>query len=251
MYCMRFETRSHYSSTPLQRDTAPEPRRIQRKEIEIRRYTGKYSVEDYPLQFELTARHNYWTDQEKTSSLGLLCALDGPARDVLAEIDDITSVSYHEVRWALLARFGPADLPAAHEQALQQLQLNHGQNIRELSKEVQRLTRRAYGDLAGRTRNQLMVGFLLRAISNRHAVFYIKHNALDDVCTLYERFRLLSNPGSQRHPTARVAQIEEGEETVGAAQDGGNTNVSECALSHAMQTLMDRTSRCLEQMSHT
>ena len=121
---------------------------------------------DYLLQFELAARHNYWTDQEKAFSL--LCALDGPARDVLAEIDDITSVSYQEVRWALLARFGPADFPVAHEQALQQLRLKPGQNIRELSQEVQRLTRRAYGDLAGRTRNQLIVGLLLRAISDRH-----------------------------------------------------------------------------------
>jgi len=87
---VRFETRSHYSYTPLQRDMAPEPRRINGKEIEVRRYTGKDSVEDYLLQFELAARHNYWTDQEKISSL--LCTLDGP---VLAEIDDITSVSYH------------------------------------------------------------------------------------------------------------------------------------------------------------
>ena len=121
-------------------------------------------------------------------------------------------MSYQEVRWALLARFGRADLPAAHEQALQQLQLNPEQNIRELSQEVQRLTRRAFGDLAGRMRNQLKFRFLLRAILDRDAVFYIRNKeprTLDDVCTLYERFRLLSNSGSQRRPTARVAHIED------------------------------------------
>src|SRR6218665_874911 len=148
---------------------APEPRRINRREIEVRRYTGKDSVEDYLLQFELAARYNYCTDQEKISSL--LCTLDGP---VLAEIDNITSVSYHEVRWSLLARFGPSDLPAVHGQALQQLRLNPGQNVRKLSQEVQRLTRRAYVDLTGGTGNQLIVGFLLRAISDTDAVLYIR-----------------------------------------------------------------------------
>ncbi len=74
---------------------------------------------------------------------------------------------------------------------------------------------------------------------------------MDDVCTLYERFRLLSNSESQRHSKARIAYIEERDETVGAANDGRNTNVSECALSHAMQTFMDRISRCMEQMSNT
>ena len=73
-----FETRSYCASTPMAAGTANRP--VKRKEIEVRRYTGKDSVEDYLLQFELAARHNCWTDQEKTSSL--LCALDGPARGV-------------------------------------------------------------------------------------------------------------------------------------------------------------------------
>jgi len=74
---------------------------------------------------------------------------------------------------------------------------------------------------------------------------------LGDVFTLYERFRLISNPGSQRHPTSLIAHFEERDEAVGASKDGQNTNVSECALSHAMQTFMDQMSRCLEQMSNT
>lgn len=208
---------------------APEPGRIKHKDIEVRRCTGKDSVEDYLLQFELTTRHSYWTDQEKASSL--LFALDGPARGVLAEIDDITRVSYQEVRWALPSRFGPADLPATHEQALQQLRRNPGQNIRELSQEVQKLTRRAYSDLAGRTQNQLMVGFFLRAISDRDAVFHIRDKeprTLDDVCTLYERFRLLSNPESQRLPTAH---IEERDETEGAAR---MTEIPLSAIAHCL-----------------
>lgn len=222
---------------PTPREFIPEtPGRMQirRKEMEVRRYTGKDSVEDYLLQFELAARHNYWTDQDKVSFL--LCALDGPARGVLAEIDDIATVSYREVRRILLARFGPAEFPAAHEQALHQLRLSSGQNIRELSQEVQRLTRRAYSDLAGRARDQLMVGFLLRAIPDREVVFYVRDKeprTLDEACHLYERYQLLSDKGNHQRPTVRVVSDEKH------------------PPSHAMRSFMDQTTHCLGQISDT
>ena len=67
-----------------------------RKEIEARRYNGKEPVAEYLLQFELTARRNEWSYHEKTTSL--LCALDGPARSLLAEIDDIDAISFAAVK---------------------------------------------------------------------------------------------------------------------------------------------------------
>jgi Zinc knuckle len=233
------ETGLFHMSTPASHQTSYEAsgrRFVKRKEMEVRRFTGKDSVEDYLLQFELAARHNYWTNQEKASSL--LCALDGPARGVLAEIDDPATVSYDEVRKALLARFGPADFPAAHEQALHQLRLSPGQNIRELSQEVQRLTKRAYSDLTGRARSQLMIGFLLRAIPDREVVFYIRDKEpsnLDEACCLYERFRLLSSTDGHRQRATRAVSSEEPNEE---------------RPSTVFQSFMDRTSQSLEQMSN-
>ena len=68
-----------YDWRPAARRTESRPTR--RKEIEARRYNGKESIEDYLLQFELTARRNQWNDEEKASAL--LCALDGPARQII------------------------------------------------------------------------------------------------------------------------------------------------------------------------
>ena len=56
------------------------------KEIEARRFNGKESVNDYLLQFELTAKRNGWSDSEK--AVNLLCALDGPARRKLTTWND-------------------------------------------------------------------------------------------------------------------------------------------------------------------
>ena len=63
-----------------------------RKEIGAGRFSGKESVADYFKQFELTARHNRWDDEDKVTSL--LCALDGDARSILAEVDDTDQVTH-------------------------------------------------------------------------------------------------------------------------------------------------------------
>jgi hypothetical protein len=83
----------------------------------------------------------------------LLCALDGPARGILAEIDDATAVTYQDVKRALLARFGPAKCPAANKQALNLLRLGPGQNNWESFHEILRLTKRTYSGLSGAARN--------------------------------------------------------------------------------------------------
>lgn len=60
-----------HESTPMQHQTSFEAsgrRFVKRKEIEVRQFKGKDSVEDYLLQFELAAPHNFLR-QEKTSSL--------------------------------------------------------------------------------------------------------------------------------------------------------------------------------------
>ena len=67
-----------------------------RKEIEARRYNGKEPVAEYLLQFDLTARRNGWSNREKVTSL--LCALDGPTRSLLAQIDDVDTISYSAVK---------------------------------------------------------------------------------------------------------------------------------------------------------
>jgi len=73
--------------------------------------------------------------------------LDGPAREILAELDDPISANYDDVKQALLRRLGPTKLIEVHEQAHAQLRLTKGQSIRELSQEVQRLIKKVYPDV--------------------------------------------------------------------------------------------------------
>jgi len=187
-------------------------RPVKRRETEARRFSGKENVEEYLLQFELTAKRNVWNDDEKSSAL--LCALDGSARGILAEFDDPIAASYADVKRALLRRFGPTQLVEVHEQALAQLRLSKGQGIRELAHEVQRLVKQAYPDILGPARNRLAVKHLLNAVHDKDTVFYIREKNPQDImeaCQLYERYTALVNEDNPNRRT-NIRGVNEGRE---------------------------------------
>jgi len=181
-----------------------------RKKIPVRRFSGKESVTDYLKQFELTARHNRWSDEDKATSL--LCALDGPAGSILAEIDDPGQIRYSEVKQKLLQRFGPTQHPEVHEQALHDLRLSRGQNIRELTPEINRLTQLAYPDFEPEARSRLATNALLNAIPDKDVTFYIKDKnptSIEDVCVLYECYKVLTGH-SLHHKPSTVRSMQPG-----------------------------------------
>jgi len=199
--------------------TAPRPSK--RKEIEARRFNGKESVVDYLRQFELTAKRNQWDDSDKASAL--LCALDGPARSILSEIDDMDDISYTEVKQLLQRRFGPVSHTEVHEQALRDLRLARGQHIRDLSTEVTRLTKLAYPDFDKKARGHLATNALINAIGEKDTIFYIKDKNptnVEEVCSLYERYKVLTGCSMKQKPaTVQGVKPEENALTVATASE--------------------------------
>lgn len=186
-----------HGETPVVTRTKSKPK----KEIEARRYAGKEPINEYLIQFELTSRRNEWTDAEKATSL--LCALDGPARNILSELDDVNNTPYSEIKQLLVSRFGPIRLTEVHEQALHDVKLARGQPIREISSEIVRLTKLAYPEFQQGARTRIAVSALINAIGDKDAVFYIKDKnpaTIDDVCTFFERFRVLTGNNVSGRP---------------------------------------------------
>jgi len=207
-------------SDPPERDWAPRGEKPRRKEIEARRFNGKESVNEYLLQYELTARRNNWTDGEK--AVNLLCALDGPARNILSEIEDVEYCTYGEVKQLLLKRFGPVSLSEVHEQTLQDLKLIKGQSIRELSSDAQRLAKLAYPEFDTAARTRMAIKALTDAVPDKEAVFYIKDKtptSVDDVCTLYERYKVLHGEDDRKtRPAVRGLRDEPAVDTTALLQ---------------------------------
>lgn len=221
-------------------------RRVKRREVEARRYSGKEDVEEYLLQFELTARRNGWGEGEKSAAL--LCALDGPARGILSEFDDPIAASFRSIKDALLRRFGPTQLVEVHEQALSQLHLAKGQNIRELAHEVQRLTKLAYPDITGPARDHFAVKSLLHAIPDRETVFYIREknpqNAAE-ACTLFERYVALTGE-EPSHRRAGARAVNQGMPP--APQEKDELKSSD-VVTEILQKISDVTSQQLQKLT--
>lgn len=204
--------------------TSPDGRRrssYRHKNWEVRRYNGKDDVEEYLVQFEITARYNHWTRDEM--AMALLHALDGQARGVYNDLDDPASASYNQIKRALIKRFGLTSMAEVHEQALNRLKYVKGQNVRELAQQVTKLTRKAYPEINVKQRERFAIKSLLQALNDRDAIFYIKDKSpetIDEACTLFERYEALTGSDSRRPFTARtISQTTESTYSAAAADD--------------------------------
>lgn len=225
--------------------TSNPPAPPHRREIEARRYSGKESVKDYLLQFELTARRNGWTDVDK--AWALLCALDGPARGILAEFDDAATAPYNDIKQSLERRFGPTDQTDVHEQALNQLRMTNGQHIREIAQEVQKLVRLAYPYIDCTTRERFAVKYIIQAIGDKDTIFYIKEKdpkSSQAVCDLYERHQALTS--DSRKP-ASVRGVRPHFNDDGAEQPNGANETQHLAAQ--LKQLAERTDQQFQQLT--
>ena len=176
-------------------DPAPVPPRPPRKTLEPRRFSGRNneSVAEFLAQFEITAKINRWTDDER--ALNLLYALDSPARSLLTEVQDMADMTYAEIKQALTKRFGPIASVEIHEQTLQESKLSRGQSVRELASEVNRIAKLAYPELDAAARSRFAIKYLVAAIGDKEAMFYIRDKnprSTDEVCEHFERYKVLT-----------------------------------------------------------
>jgi hypothetical protein len=137
-----------------------------------RRFNGGDPIDEYLVQFELLAARNDWTENEKVSAL--LCALDGPARSLLLEWSDPTTVNHKDVKRALIKRFGCTKQVQVHERALYQLKLAKGQSFRDSAREIRKLARKAYPELDDETRERFNIKSFVQAISDKTISYKIK-----------------------------------------------------------------------------
>jgi len=140
----------------------------------------------------------------------LLCSLDGSARSLLSELEDAGNTNYNTIKELLLKRFGPVRLTEVHEQALQEIRLARGQSIRELTPEILRLSKLAYPEFSVEARNRMAIKALINAVADKDKDIKDKAPAsLDDACSYYERFRILTGSGNPRATVRGVKSAED------------------------------------------
>ncbi|ESO12087.1 hypothetical protein HELRODRAFT_158508 [Helobdella robusta] len=82
-------------------------------------------------------------------------------------------------------------------------------------KEVKRLSRLSYPELSNDMREKFAVKHLINAIGNKDIMFYVKDKeprALDEVCQLYEKYKVLSDDGKRNHSRSLVQIVQDNDE---------------------------------------
>lgn len=186
-------------------DDGDSHRKPKLKALDVRRYDGKRSIDEYLTQFEVISRHNQWSKQEQAAAL--LSSLDGAACSIINEIEDVEEATYKSVKDALLRRFGATKRTEVHERALDEIRMKPGEDIKQVAMEIVKLSKRAYPELSAAQRERFAVKSLIEAIDDHEKAFYIRDKeakTISEVCELFEKYEALRRPEHRKQKPVTV-----------------------------------------------
>ena len=148
--------------TPVSSNTQAKVR--DRKTKKIPNYDGKTSWIDYYSQFEIAARLNAWSIEEK--ALELATSLDGTAREILSDMSAEEYLDYENLVDKLTLRFEPKDQREIYLAQLKGRRRKKQETIPELLQDIKKLTRRAFPSADETTRHQMAISSFISALDN-------------------------------------------------------------------------------------
>ena len=110
--------------------------------IKLEKYDGKSAIAAFLAKFEVCARCNRWSDQEKADQL--MCALTGPASQLLWDMGAQRDVSWRVLVERLKARYGSDDQTSLYRTKLRTYRQAHGETLSSVVQEIRRLMALAY-----------------------------------------------------------------------------------------------------------
>src|SRR6218665_959772 len=110
--------------------------------IKLEKYDGKTAVAAFLAKFEVCARCNRWSDQEKTDQL--MCALTGPASQLLWDMGAQENVTWKDLVLQLKARYGSEDQKSLYRIKLRTYRQGQGESLSNVVQEIRRMMALAY-----------------------------------------------------------------------------------------------------------
>ena len=110
--------------------------------IKLEKYDGKTAIAAFLAKFEVCARCNRWSDQEKADQL--MCALTGPASQLLWDMGAQRNITWQVLVERLKARYGSEDQTSLYRIKLRTYRQAHGETLSNVVQEIRRLMALAY-----------------------------------------------------------------------------------------------------------
>ena len=127
-------------------------------------FDGSEGIDDYLIQFEITAEGNCWGSQ--TMARKLSTRLRGPAISALYDMSIADRNNYAHIVSKLRARFQPGEQTAMAREKLQQRLRKSSESLVELGDKIKRLSRKAYPCIPEDVPEELAVNHFLDSIND-------------------------------------------------------------------------------------
>ena len=137
----------------------------------VSNYDGKSSWSDYLVQFQIAARLNHWSEEEK--AMELATSLVGQARGVLSDMSEQDRLDYGALVQKLTLRFEPVDLVGMYQSQLRSRKRKHNESLPELAQEIGKLSRQAFPTADETTRNYMAVTSFISALGNEQQELFV------------------------------------------------------------------------------
>ncbi|XP_050394692.1 uncharacterized protein LOC126812364 [Patella vulgata] len=106
------------------------------------KYNGETRLNDYLVQFEVTAEINSWSEGDKARFLAI--SLTGKASDIFGTLKPTDVLNYHCLVEALKQKFDPPELAEMHKVQLRERRRRNNESLSEFAQAVHRLVYSAY-----------------------------------------------------------------------------------------------------------
>ena len=223
--------------------------------IKIKHYDGNTPWEAFLIQFEIGARQNEWTEDQKMAQLQ--CCLSGKAAQVLWDTDMAEIATYGQLVERLERRFSSASQQERFVEELRSRRRRPGESLSDLHADIRRLFALAYG---ARVRNAdlseaIARDYFITSLDDPDLEIRVKEKdpaGLDDALKAairaethlrtYERTAGKTNRGRverQEKDNFRTRRVEEGNNRTESAREDENGRL--------MQQLMQQVAACQKQ----
>ena len=130
----------------------------------LQTFDGSVSWEAYHAQFELVARHNRWSGEEK--AVNLAASLAGPALELLGHMDIERRLQYDALVDAIERRFGCSHREHLYRAELRKRVRSANEELSKLADDIEKLAFRAYPSAPSHYRAVLACDHFIDALAD-------------------------------------------------------------------------------------
>ena len=142
-------------------------------------FDGKSSWSYYLVQFQIAARLNHWSEEDK--AMELATSLVGQACGVLSDMSEQDRLNYGALVQKLSLRFEPVDLIGTYQSQLRSRKRKHNESLPELAQEIGKLTRQVFPTADEIMRNYMGVTSFISALGNEQQELFMYQKDLKTV----------------------------------------------------------------------